>query len=132
MSRPPLPPFTAASAAQKARAAEDAWNSRDPADDDGDMLLFQWGTNDWGDGPAFEVNITRQLMVSGDEEEPRQLSLTFRFDPASAPKGLADGNKWCESPDQLAEYRRFVSRSKAFQAVGRESPASVELQYGRA
>jgi nuclear transport factor 2 (NTF2) superfamily protein len=31
MSRPPLPPFTDESAAQKARAAEDAWNTRDPA-----------------------------------------------------------------------------------------------------
>jgi len=31
MSRPPLPPFTAQTAAQKARMAEDAWNSRDPA-----------------------------------------------------------------------------------------------------
>jgi nuclear transport factor 2 (NTF2) superfamily protein len=30
MSRPPLPPFTAETAAQKARAAEDGWNSRDP------------------------------------------------------------------------------------------------------
>ena len=29
--RPPLPPFTAESAAQKVRLAEDAWNSRDPA-----------------------------------------------------------------------------------------------------
>ncbi len=29
-SRPPLPPFTAETAAQKARLAEDAWNSRDP------------------------------------------------------------------------------------------------------
>jgi nuclear transport factor 2 (NTF2) superfamily protein len=29
-TRPPLPPFTAESAAQKARAAEDAWNTRDP------------------------------------------------------------------------------------------------------
>lgn len=29
-SRPPLPPFTAQTAAVKARAAEDAWNSRDP------------------------------------------------------------------------------------------------------
>jgi nuclear transport factor 2 (NTF2) superfamily protein len=28
--RPPLPPFDAAAAAQKARGAEDAWNSRDP------------------------------------------------------------------------------------------------------
>ena len=29
-ARPPLPPFDADSAAQKARLAEDAWNTRDP------------------------------------------------------------------------------------------------------
>jgi len=29
-NRPPLPPFTHESAAQKVRLAEDAWNSRDP------------------------------------------------------------------------------------------------------
>jgi len=29
-SRPPLPPFTAETAARKARMAEDAWNSRSP------------------------------------------------------------------------------------------------------
>ena len=31
MSKPPLPPFTLDTARQKARMAEDAWNSRDPA-----------------------------------------------------------------------------------------------------
>jgi uncharacterized protein len=31
MPRPPIPPFTAETAAAKARMAEDAWNSRDPA-----------------------------------------------------------------------------------------------------
>jgi nuclear transport factor 2 (NTF2) superfamily protein len=30
MSRPPLPPFTEETAAQKVRMAEDAWNTRDP------------------------------------------------------------------------------------------------------
>jgi nuclear transport factor 2 (NTF2) superfamily protein len=30
-ARPPVPPFTAESAVQKVRLAEDAWNSRDPA-----------------------------------------------------------------------------------------------------
>ncbi|WP_323771567.1 nuclear transport factor 2 family protein [Antarctobacter sp.] len=30
MSRPPIPPFTADTAAQKVRMAEDAWNSRQP------------------------------------------------------------------------------------------------------
>ena len=31
MNRPPLPPFTLETATQKARMAEDAWNTRDPA-----------------------------------------------------------------------------------------------------
>jgi len=31
MTRPPLPPFTTETAAKKARMAEDAWNTRDPA-----------------------------------------------------------------------------------------------------
>jgi len=30
VTRPPVPPFTAETAAQKARLAEDAWNTRDP------------------------------------------------------------------------------------------------------
>ena len=30
-ARPPLPPFTSDTAAEKARKAEDAWNTRDPA-----------------------------------------------------------------------------------------------------
>lgn len=31
MSRPPLPPFSESAAVQKVRAAEDSWNSRNPA-----------------------------------------------------------------------------------------------------
>jgi uncharacterized protein len=31
MSRPPLPPYTAQTAAHKVRMAEDAWNTKDPA-----------------------------------------------------------------------------------------------------
>ena len=31
MNKPPLPPFTAETAAQKVRMAEDAWNTREPA-----------------------------------------------------------------------------------------------------
>jgi nuclear transport factor 2 (NTF2) superfamily protein len=30
MARPPLPPFTEATAIQKVRMAEDAWNTHDP------------------------------------------------------------------------------------------------------
>jgi hypothetical protein len=27
-----------------------------------DMLLYQWGSYDWGNGRYFEVNITRQFI----------------------------------------------------------------------
>jgi hypothetical protein len=32
--------------------------------EDGDMLLFQWGTYDWGTGAHFSYNITRQFIVN--------------------------------------------------------------------
>ena len=88
-----------------------------PFEADGDMLLFQWGTYDWGDGPAFEVDITRQLIVADDEdEEPRQLRLTFRFEPASG-GAAGEGTKWCQSLAELARFRRFVTQSAALKAV---------------
>ena len=100
-------------------------------DEDGDMLLFQWGTHDWGDGPAFEVSIVRQLIVADvEEEEPRQLDLRFRFAPAAG-ASAGDANRWCESPDGLGAFRRFVVGSAALKAVGKQTSESVELRYGR-
>jgi hypothetical protein len=100
-------------------------------EEDGDMLLFQWGINDWGDGPAFEVDITRQLIVADDEEsEPRQLRLIFRFQSSMGARAGGQ-NRWCRSLDELAGFRKFVANSEAFKAVAKETPASVELRYGR-
>lgn len=42
-------------------------------DDDGDMLLFQWGTYDWdGTGPTFQCDITRQFIKAGSEGDDGQ------------------------------------------------------------
>ena len=49
MSRPPLPPFTDETAAQKARLAEDAWNSRDPAR----VALAYTTTSQWRNRAEF-------------------------------------------------------------------------------
>jgi hypothetical protein len=101
-------------------------------DGDGDMLLFQWGTHDWGRGPAFEVSIVRQFIVADDEEEePRQLDLRFRFDPAAGEAAGEGTSKWCALPDELAAFRRYVVGSRALVAAGQRSPVSVELRYGR-
>src|SRR5262245_12302534 len=54
-TRPPLPPFTAETAAHKARAAEDAWNSCDP----GRVALAYTLDSRWRN---------RDLFVSGRDE----------------------------------------------------------------
>ena len=63
MDRPPLPPFTADTAAQKARMAEDAWNSRDPAR----VALAYTADSKWRNRaeffegrPAIETFLTRK------------------------------------------------------------------------
>jgi nuclear transport factor 2 (NTF2) superfamily protein len=48
-ARPPLPPFTAETAAIKARAAEDAWNSHDPAR----VALAYTAESQWRNRAAF-------------------------------------------------------------------------------
>ena len=37
--------------------------------DQGDMLLYEWGVYDWGQGPRFELGLTRQLIKDGAEDE---------------------------------------------------------------
>lgn len=51
MSRPPLPPFTAGTAAQKVRLAEDAWNGRDP----GNVSLAYTPGSHWRNRAEFVV-----------------------------------------------------------------------------
>jgi len=50
-NKPPLPPFTPESAAQKVRMAEDAWNSRDP---DRVVLVYTEDTR-WRNRAEFPV-----------------------------------------------------------------------------
>src|SRR3982750_2345731 len=68
-------------------------------DQDGDMLLYQWGVYGW-DGPEmFEVDITRQFMITG-EDEPHQLQLICYFQPTDALRKINASNQWCPSPDE--------------------------------
>lgn len=96
-------------------------------DDDGDMLLLEWGTYDWGDGPAFELGITRQFMDEEDDE-PRQLKLKFR---STVAKISEEGNRWCESPDAIPQFRVFVNGLSVLQEAERVKMDSVELLFGR-
>jgi nuclear transport factor 2 (NTF2) superfamily protein len=51
LTKPPLPPFTAETAAQKVRMAEDAWNTRDP---DRVVLVYTEDTH-WRNRSEFPI-----------------------------------------------------------------------------
>jgi len=96
-----------------------------------DMLLFQWGVFDWGQGESFEFDITRQLIYGdGEDGDIFQLSLTFRFVPTEELNNLASGNRWCASRAELEDFRHCVLRSSPYASLNKELASSVDLHYG--
>lgn len=101
---------------------------------DGDMLLFQWGTYDWGEGRKFELDLRRQFLASDDpaNEEPHQLRLTYMFDPTAELDALGAGNRWCPGPDEVSTFAEWVRAHPATKAVGMRTDGerSVVLEAG--
>ena len=95
---------------------------------DGDMLLFQWGTYDWGHGALFEVGIVRQLIQRGAEDDDIwQLDLTYLFNPSDALIALGEGNRWCACPADLPAFELFLMAHPAVEAVGSRDDGQAEL-----
>ncbi len=100
---------------------------------DQDMLLYQWGTYNWGQGAHFSLGLTRQLIVgSGEDDHIWQLHLTFYFPPDQALQQIGKGSRWCESLEALPEFVAFVWSSQAFHAAAGRTDARPELEYERA
>jgi len=103
-----------------------------PMESDGDMLLYQWGTYDWGKGKYFNLNLTRQFILDGYEEDDDamfQLGLTFLYEPSHVLDALKSGNRWCHSPEELPEFQQFVLGSEAYRVAVGLTPVKVELRY---
>jgi hypothetical protein len=100
--------------------------------EDADMLLFQWGSYDWGRGEHFSFNLTRQLIVSEDAEDEDiwQLSLTFEFEPHNELRALGRGDQWCHSLLKLPEFREYVYRSAAFTTCTKHQIQRTVIDYG--
>lgn len=104
-------------------------------DENGDMLLFQWGTYDWGEGRSFQCDITRQFIVAHSEDEDdhvamSQLSFTFHFTPSAQFDAIKSSNRWCGRLGELGVFEAFITGSDAYRAVQASRAAKVTLRYG--
>ena len=52
-------------------------------DEDGDMLVYEWGVYSFTGPETFQLSITRQFITT-DDDEPYQLRLTLHFTPRIA------------------------------------------------
>jgi hypothetical protein len=96
-----------------------------------DMLLYQWGTYDWGKGRHFEFDITRQVIIGEDTEDEGiwQLHVTFRFAPTKELNDLGKGNRWCESVGDVLGFREFINGSASLQTVGDRTDGKIIIDF---
>lgn len=99
-------------------------------DEDGDMLLVQWGPMVARGVPStFEVNVTRQFIGPQQDAEVVQLSLTFSF-PLDPSWGTVErGDRWFETPDLVAELPDLVASLAVFEVVAQRTDAHVTLTF---
>jgi hypothetical protein len=96
-----------------------------------DMLLFQYGCHDWGDGVMFEVDLTRQFIVADEDGDDAisQLHFTAYFEPDDELRVIGSHNRWCMSHDEVAEFRNEVLNSPALALAAKRHRREARVEW---
>ncbi len=98
-------------------------------DDNGDMLLFQWGIYDWGDGKFFDIDFTRQLIDCKNDDRPiTQVSFRIAHPVVEDMTNIPPGNFWCEHLDFANRFLEDVYESRPYQIALRSEPNRIDLK----
>ncbi len=99
----------------------------DSDDADNDMLLYQYGTFDWGDefGRHFSLDITRQFC-DPEQDEPYQLRFTLIYEPEHF-KGIQAYDCWSDSYSDINHFAASIETTEGFQAAAKHAPITYEL-----
>jgi hypothetical protein len=102
----------------------------EPRDQDGDLILAQFGTFDWGEGECFELDLTRQfsfLDENGEYDHMAQLSCTFLFEPTDDLRSAGAGSAWSGSKP-LDDFFVEALALPGFKLVNKRQFAPLRLQ----
>ena len=102
------------------------------APEDGDQLLFQWGTYDWGHGASFEFDITRQFITAGAATDAAvsHLRVTAHYQSTPGLTSIKSGNAWCKSKQDSAAFEQLIRKSSSFAGVQAITPTKVSVSWG--
>lgn len=93
-----------------------------------DMLLFQYGNYDWGNGKYFEVNFTRQLyeIFADGSHQILQLGITFYYDSETF-SNVKSFNKWSWETESLEFFLQTIFDSDGFQNAHLQNSIKKEI-----
>lgn len=103
------------------------------AEFESDMLLFQFGIYDWGAGPFFEIDITRQfieLKRDDDEYVYSQFRLTCRYSPSDEMAAFGGEERWCSDVSELESFAAWVEGHPVLDASGTAPRLQTEIFWG--
>jgi hypothetical protein len=99
-------------------------------DQDGDMLLFQWGTHVWDKIKWIEINISRHFVLTGGEDDNNfQLTLTMRFPSSPGSDNIKPGNRWCGLPAEIDAFKKFIVSLALIQKMRNTPCEHMALEY---
>lgn len=100
-------------------------------ENDGDMLLYQWGVYQFDGLKLFKFDITRQFIgAGGEDDELYQLSMALKFPVNEAVQSISAGNVWCDSPDRVSDFRKTVLDSAAFGYARGFPETALVIEFG--
>ena len=97
--------------------------------EENDMLLFQYGTYDWGNefGKHFMLDITRQF-INPDEDEPYQLSFTLIYEPELF-KDISAFNCWSDSYADINDFSAEIKTTSGFKVANKNIPKTFQIHF---
>jgi hypothetical protein len=98
----------------------------DDVADGTDWLWFQFRTYDWGDGPSFQLDLTRQFILEDETDDDAiwQMHLVLHFAPSPS---LGSGMEECEDPADADEFRELLLANPPTTHVAELTPDRVQL-----
>ncbi len=96
-----------------------------------DMLLFQYGTYNWGNefGNHFSLDITRQF-IDPEQDEPYQLSFTLIYEPEQF-KDIDSYNYWSDACADINSFATNIKTTNGFKAAAKKIPKSYQIRFGQ-